>query len=65
MRTDDTRTSVGPPTHRPWRWPWSSWPALALPAVLAVFALVGSAGAADNQPDREPLDVAAVALLLT
>ncbi|MDQ3944999.1 MAG: hypothetical protein M3357_07610, partial [Actinomycetota bacterium] len=49
------------------RWPEGRvpWPAIALPLVIGFFQLVGSAGAADNQPDREPIDLVAVVLLLT
>jgi signal transduction histidine kinase len=44
------------------RQPWAD---LALPALVGLFTVVGSFGAADNQPDREALDGVAVALLLT
>ena len=36
-----------------------------MPLAIAVFQLVGSVGAADNQPDRDPLDAVAFLLLLT
>jgi signal transduction histidine kinase len=40
------------------------WPAWALPALVGLFQVAGSFGAAGDQPDREPLDPLAVALLL-
>ncbi len=47
-----------------WRW-WSpTWPALGLSVVVGAFQIVGSIGAGDNQPDRQPVDVVAAALLL-
>ncbi|WP_420878394.1 histidine kinase [Streptomyces sporangiiformans] len=69
------REHAGPPWrgphHPPWwnrrdgeegsrtRWPWRST------LLLTVFVLVGSEFAAHEQPEREPLDLAARALLLT
>jgi signal transduction histidine kinase len=53
----------------PWagRGPWGSRrpPQVALAAALAVVQLVGSLGAARAQPDRRPLDLVAIVLLLT
>jgi signal transduction histidine kinase len=53
----------------PWagRGPWGPGraPQLALAAVLAVVQVVGSLGAQRAQPDRRPIDLLALALLLT
>ncbi|HYX43492.1 MAG TPA: sensor histidine kinase [Acidimicrobiales bacterium] len=51
------------PRRRGPRWP-APWPEIALPLAVAVFQVVGSVGAADNQPDRDPLDALAFLLLL-
>jgi signal transduction histidine kinase len=45
-------------------WQWPPVPPFVLAAVLAVVQVGGSFGAAQNQPDREPLDAFAVLLLL-
>jgi signal transduction histidine kinase len=44
-----------------WPTPWADFP---LPLAVAFFQVVGSVGAADNQPDRDPLDALAFLLLL-
>ena len=45
------------------RWP-APWSDYGVPLAVAVFQVVGSVGAADNQPDRDPLDAVAFVLLL-
>ena len=63
-------TTQAPPGSRrhgsrqhPPRWP-APWPDLALPLAIGFFEVVGSVGAADNQPDRDPLDAVAFLLLV-
>ena len=62
-----TQAPPGSPRHGPGRraarWP-TPWPDFALPLAIALFQVVGSVGAADNQPDRDPLDALAFLLLL-
>jgi signal transduction histidine kinase len=58
--------TITAPTEPRWRGPrWRSpWPDVVVPVAVAFFQVVGSIGAADNQPDRDPLDAVAVVLLL-
>ncbi|MGH2599923.1 MAG: sensor histidine kinase [Dehalococcoidia bacterium] len=47
-----------------WLWRGPGWPPAVLGLVLAVVQIVGTRFAARAQPDREPLDAVAVALLV-